>query len=130
MYIPVDGQLIAYYVSVVSERHASEFHCSQLDPPARLDGYLMYIRFAYTVFSCVPGECDSTMGRHPKSSRLMKPLPSSAEASPCVSYSSYLPNEVDECDLNAQMDDETAAKHIIDYFSGWSSVSPLAMSFS
>ena len=116
VFIPVDGHFIAYYISPSPlERQAADFHCARLDTPERVDGYLLFLRFALAIFSLV--QSPERISRHPLASRVMKPVRTSSNRSSGVSPSSSLP-ATRESDLDEGMDDATAARYIIDWYSG------------
>ncbi|KAI0719364.1 hypothetical protein C8T65DRAFT_827095 [Cerioporus squamosus] len=83
MYIPVDGEFIAYYISGAPEEQACDFHCARLVTPDRSDGYLLYLRFALAIFNKLVGGGES-IDAHPESSRITKGLPSRASKPPSL----------------------------------------------
>ncbi|RPD54514.1 hypothetical protein L227DRAFT_348563 [Lentinus tigrinus ALCF2SS1-6] len=127
-FVPVDGRFIAYYITPVPELQAVDFHCAQLITPQRMDGYLLYVRFALSIFTLI---ALNRLSHHPQSSPLMHPPSALFRTSRTVSRPPILPETPEEAqpsarvcpseavgvDPSAVMDDITAAKRIIDWYS-------------
>lgn len=116
VFLPVDGHFVAYYIASGPER-------ARLDIPERTDGYLLFIRFALAIFTRIYA---ITIPRHPDSLRVTKPLRDLSSLS-ATAEDGGTPSETgDACpggpseaeDPNAVMDDLTAAKEIIEMYSG------------
>ena len=123
VFIPVDGHFVAYYIASGPEPQAADFHYARLDIPERTDGYLLFIRFALAIFSRIYA---ITIPRHPDSLRVTKPLRDFSSL-PATAGDGGTPSETgDACpgvpfeaeDASAIMDDLTAAKGIINWYSG------------
>ncbi|RPD54513.1 hypothetical protein L226DRAFT_616911 [Lentinus tigrinus ALCF2SS1-7] len=117
VFIPVDGYFIAYYITPGPELQATDFHCARLNTPERTDGYLLYIRFAYSIFQLLVNY--DSFEVHPNSSPVsIPPTPEDVEMSAGSGLPPFAgPSEAVEFDPNAGMDSVTAAKHIIDWYS-------------
>ncbi|KAH9899581.1 hypothetical protein C8Q73DRAFT_779309 [Cubamyces lactineus] len=108
------GHFIAYYVSrCYLERQAADFHCARLNLPGRVDGYLLFIRFALSIFSLLSPQ---GIKQHPQASRLPRPLPLSSRSPPMIPLQAVSPSYAEEFDSHELMGNASAAKFITNWY--------------